>query len=140
VNRGDITLEEAEAALEDYRKRLEQAFDETKESAPPTASLERRGPEPIGVRPPVQTGVPRETLERILRHVTSWPEDFHPHPKLAKQLERRRDLLEKDAVDWALAEALSWGSLVLEGTPVRVSGQDTARGTFSQRHAVLVDY
>src|SRR6266542_1002420 len=86
------------------------------------------------------TGVDRQILERILERVTSWPDDFHPHPKLAKQLERRRDLLEKDAVDWSLGEALAFGSLVLEGIPVRLTGQDSRRGTFSQRHAVLVDY
>ena len=139
VNRGDITLEEAEAALEDYRRRLEQAFDETRESKPPS-DVEHGRPEPVGVRPRKETGVPRGTLDRILAAVTSWPEGFHPHPKLAKQLERRRDLLQKDAVDWSLGEALAWGTLVLEGTPVRVSGQDTRRGTFSQRHAMLVDY
>ncbi|HEX2069098.1 MAG TPA: multifunctional oxoglutarate decarboxylase/oxoglutarate dehydrogenase thiamine pyrophosphate-binding subunit/dihydrolipoyllysine-residue succinyltransferase subunit, partial [Actinomycetota bacterium] len=71
---------------------------------------------------------------------TSWPDGFTPHPKLAKQLERRRDLLEKDRVDWSLGEALAFGSLVQEGIPVRLTGQDSRRGTFSQRHAVLVDY
>ncbi|HYT29244.1 MAG TPA: multifunctional oxoglutarate decarboxylase/oxoglutarate dehydrogenase thiamine pyrophosphate-binding subunit/dihydrolipoyllysine-residue succinyltransferase subunit, partial [Actinomycetota bacterium] len=139
VNRGDITLDEAEAALEDYRSRLEQAFNETKESAPP-ANPERLRPAPIGVRPPVETGVEREVLDRILRTVTSWPDGFTPHPKLARQLEKRRDLLERDAVDWALGEQLAFGSLLLEGTPVRLTGQDTRRGTFSQRHAVLVDH
>jgi multifunctional 2-oxoglutarate metabolism enzyme len=140
VNRGDITLEEAEAALEDYRSRLEQAFEETKESRPPQQAPERRQRQGLGVLPPVETGVPAETLTRILDAITSWPEDFTPHPKLAKQLERRRDMLEKGTTDWALGEALALGSLVLEGTPVRLTGQDTRRGTFSQRHAVLVDY
>jgi 2-oxoglutarate decarboxylase len=140
VNRGDITVEEAEAALEDYRKRLEQAFDETKDSAPPPATVGERKPESLGVLPPVQTGVPRETLDRVLRAMTTWPEGFTPHPKLARQLERRRDMLEKDAVDWAAGEGLAFGSLVLEGTPVRLAGQDSRRGTFSQRHAVLYDY
>ncbi|MGH2557180.1 MAG: multifunctional oxoglutarate decarboxylase/oxoglutarate dehydrogenase thiamine pyrophosphate-binding subunit/dihydrolipoyllysine-residue succinyltransferase subunit, partial [Actinomycetota bacterium] len=140
VNRGDITLEEAEAALEDYRKRLDEAFEETKESAPPRAGQERRRSRPLGVLPPIETGVERKTLDQILGTITSWPDDFHPHPKLAKQLERRRDLLAKDAVDWSLGEALAFGSLVLEGIPVRLTGQDSRRGTFSQRHAVLVDY
>ena len=140
VNGGDITVEEAEAALEDYRKRLEQAFDETKATAPPPAKVDLQPPEPVAVRPPVETGVERGTLDRILAAVTSWPEGFNPHPKLAKQLERRRDLLEKDRVDWSLGEALAFGSLVMEGTPVRLTGQDSRRGTFSQRHAVLVDY
>jgi 2-oxoglutarate dehydrogenase E1 component len=140
VNRGDITVEEAEGFLADYRQRMEQAFDETKESAPPPARLERRGPQPMGVLPPVETGVERAVLDKILHRVTTWPEGFTPHPKLAKQLERRRDMLEKGAVDWALGEALAFGSLVVERTPVRLSGQDSRRGTFSQRHAMLVDY
>jgi multifunctional 2-oxoglutarate metabolism enzyme len=140
VNRGDITLDEAEAALEDYRKRLDEAFEETKESAPPRGELGRSRSQRLGVLPPLQTGADREVLDRILKRVTTWPDDFHPHPKLARQLERRRDLLEKDAVDWSLGEALAFGSLVMEGIPVRLTGQDSRRGTFSQRHAVLVDY
>jgi 2-oxoglutarate decarboxylase len=139
VNRGDITLEEAEAALDDYRHKLEEAFDATKESAPPIAE-DRHRLEPLGVLPPVETGVPRQTLDRILRQVTTWPDGFTPHPKLAKQLEKRRDMLNRGEVDWALGEALAFGSLVLEGIPVRVTGQDSRRGTFSQRHAILVDY
>ncbi|TML00471.1 MAG: multifunctional oxoglutarate decarboxylase/oxoglutarate dehydrogenase thiamine pyrophosphate-binding subunit/dihydrolipoyllysine-residue succinyltransferase subunit [Actinobacteria bacterium] len=138
VNRGDITVEEAEAALEDYRKRLDEAFEETKESAPPAP--ERRKPKSLGVLPPIQTGVDREVLDRVLGAVTSWPVDFTPHPKLAKQLERRRNMLQRDEVDWAMGEALAFGSLVLEGVPVRLTGQDSRRGTFSQRHAVLVDH
>jgi 2-oxoglutarate decarboxylase len=140
VNRGDITLEEAEAALEDYRNRLEEAFEQTRESAPPAVEAARRRPESVVVLPPVETGVDRATLDRIVHAVTSWPEDFTPHPKLARQLERRRDLLEKGAVDWSLGEALAFGSLVVEGIPVRLTGQDSRRGTFSQRHAVLVDH
>jgi len=139
VNRGDITVEEAEAALEDYRNRLDEAFAETKESAPP-ARLEGRKPRSLGILPPIETGVEREVLDRVLAAVTSWPEDFTPHPKLAKQLERRRDMLQRGEVDWAMGEALAFGSLVLEGVPVRLTGQDSRRGTFSQRHAVLVDY
>jgi multifunctional 2-oxoglutarate metabolism enzyme len=139
VNRGDITLEEAERALSAYRDTLERAFDETKESHPPTGPSRRERPAPIGVRPPVETGVPRETLQLIAEAVSSWPEGFTPHPKLAKQLERRRTLVADDTIDWAMGEALAFGSLVLEGTPVRLSGQDSRRGTFSQRHAVLID-
>ncbi|HZA27911.1 MAG TPA: multifunctional oxoglutarate decarboxylase/oxoglutarate dehydrogenase thiamine pyrophosphate-binding subunit/dihydrolipoyllysine-residue succinyltransferase subunit [Actinomycetota bacterium] len=138
INRGDITMEDAEAALRDYRGRLEQAFAETNESRPP--ERDRHHAKPTGVLPPTNTGVERGTLERILEVVTSWPDDFTPHPKLAKQLEKRRGSLEEDRVDWSLAEALAFGSLVLEGIPVRLSGQDSRRGTFSQRHAVLVDY
>lgn len=137
VNRGDITLEEAEAALEDYRAKMERAFDETRESAPP-AHARPRGQERVA--PPVETGVARPTLDAIVRAMTTWPDGFTPHPKLVRQLERRRDILEKDAVDWAMGEALAFGSLALEGIPVRISGQDSRRGTFSQRHAVWVDH
>ena len=139
VNRGDITVEEAEAALEDYRTRLEQAFDETTESAPPVAPVDEAPPRPGEPAAAIQTAVERGTLERIERAVTTWPERFTPHPKLARQLERRRDLLQLGAVDWSMAEAFAFGSLVMEGIPVRLAGQDSRRGTFSQRHDVLVD-
>ncbi|HEX9890567.1 MAG TPA: multifunctional oxoglutarate decarboxylase/oxoglutarate dehydrogenase thiamine pyrophosphate-binding subunit/dihydrolipoyllysine-residue succinyltransferase subunit [Actinomycetota bacterium] len=139
INRGDITLEEAESALKDYRGRLEQAFDEVQETRPPEPS-DLPASRPTGVLPPVETGVDRETLDRIVAGVTSWPEGFTPHPKLAKQLEKRRTMLAEDQVDWSMAEALAFGSLVLEGVPVRLSGQDSRRGTFSQRHALLVDH
>jgi 2-oxoglutarate dehydrogenase E1 component len=71
----------------------------------------------------------------------TWPADFHVHPKLARQLERRREALEggEPAIDWAHAEALAFASLLVEGVPLRLTGQDTERGTFSQRHLVLHD-
>jgi multifunctional 2-oxoglutarate metabolism enzyme len=140
VNRGDITLDEAEAALDEYRRHMEEAFEETKESRPPSASVDLRQQEPLGVLPPVETGVPRETLDHILRTATSWPDTFTVHPKLARQLEKRGEALAEDAVDWATGEALAFGSLLMEGAPVRLTGQDVRRGTFSQRHAVLVDH
>ena len=139
VNRGDITLEEAERALDDFRARLEDALVQTRgsEDAPVVA---RRPPPPRGVLPPVETGVDRATLDRIALAVNSWPEGFTPHAKLAKQLEKRRTMLTTDSADWAMGEALAFGSLVLDGVPVRLAGQDSRRGTFSQRHSVLVDY
>jgi 2-oxoglutarate dehydrogenase E1 component len=140
VNRGDITIEEAEAALEEYRQHMDEAFEETKESRPPTASPNLAPIEPIGVLPPVETGVPRETLDHILATATSWPDTFTVHPKLGRQLEKRGQELQEDTVDWATGEALAFGSLLLEGAPVRLTGQDVRRGTFSQRHAVLIDH
>jgi 2-oxoglutarate dehydrogenase E1 component len=81
-----------------------------------------------------------ETLTEITAGLTRVPEQFHVNPKIAKQLEgRRQGMKERHPVDWALAEALAFGTLLLEGTPVRLSGQDSRRGTFSQRHAVLYD-
>ncbi len=139
VDRGDITVEEAESALDDFRNRLEQALKETRSSAPPKLEGPPRRREMAGVLPQVETGVERATLDRIVQAVTSGAEGFTIHPKLARQLEKRRDQLARDEVDFAMGEALAFGSLVLEGTPVRLSGQDTQRGTFSQRHSVLVD-
>jgi 2-oxoglutarate dehydrogenase complex dehydrogenase (E1) component-like enzyme len=88
----------------------------------------------------METGVARETLTRIGRALTTVPSGFHLNPKMVQQLARRAKMAEGAApLDWGTAEALAFGSLLLEGTPIRVSGQDSSRGTFSQRHAVLVD-
>jgi len=137
VNRGDITVDEAEASLDAFRGKLESALAETRASSPELPE-ELRVPGGAGVLPAVPTGVDRGVLERIAAAVTSWPDGFAVHPKLARQLEKRRGMLGEDTVDWAMAEALPLGSLALEGTPVRLAGQDSRRGTFSQRHAHLV--
>jgi multifunctional 2-oxoglutarate metabolism enzyme len=140
VNRGDFSLEEAESALDEFRGQLEAALKDTR-SAPPSGlqqAIERDQPDDR--MPDIDTGADRERLTHILDTVTSAPDWFTPHPKLAKQLERRRSLLDQDAVDWAMAEAFAFGSLLMEGVPVRLAGQDSRRGTFSQRHAVLIDY
>jgi 2-oxoglutarate dehydrogenase E1 component len=86
------------------------------------------------------TAVDRASLERVLNGITTFPANFHLHPKLRNFIERRREVLEGAPMDWATAEALAFGTLVLEGTPVRLSGQDSARGTFSQRHLEYYDY
>ncbi|MBN8583732.1 MAG: multifunctional oxoglutarate decarboxylase/oxoglutarate dehydrogenase thiamine pyrophosphate-binding subunit/dihydrolipoyllysine-residue succinyltransferase subunit [Ignavibacteria bacterium] len=79
-------------------------------------------------------------LNRIVETITTLPADFHLHPKLRKFIESRREFLNGDTkIDWSFAEALAFGTLLLEGIPVRLSGQDSARGTFSQRHIVLTD-
>jgi 2-oxoglutarate dehydrogenase E1 component len=87
-----------------------------------------------------ETAVPEGTLARLDAALHRWPADFHVHPKLLRQLERRRAVVPAGgAVDWAHAEALAIASLLVEGVPVRLTGQDTERGTFSQRHLVLHD-
>jgi multifunctional 2-oxoglutarate metabolism enzyme len=140
INRGDITLDEAEKALEDFSARLQQALDETRQSAPPEVT--ELPPEvKVGeVAAHVETGVGRDVLDRLATALHTPPDGFSVHPKLAKQLETKAKMYADGEVDWALAEALAFGSLLLEGTDIRLSGQDTRRGTFSQRHAVLVDY
>jgi 2-oxoglutarate dehydrogenase E1 component len=141
VKRGHMSLEEAEQALDDFRQRLQQALDETRQSAPPRADLKAaEPPPPVGVLPHVETAVDRAVLDRVYDRMSHWPEDFHPHPKLVKQFETRDKVVrDQGEVDWATAEALAFGSLLLEGTDIRLAGQDSRRGTFSQRHAVLVD-
>jgi 2-oxoglutarate dehydrogenase E1 component len=140
VKRGDITLEDAERALEDFRARLEAALDQTRSSAPPRpTSLPEVKPPPSPVAP-IGTAVERAVLDRIADRLHHPPEGLTVHPKLARQLDARSSLYAGGEVDWPLAEALAFGSMLLEGTDVRLTGQDTGRGTFSQRHAVLVDY
>ena len=90
--------------------------------------------------PRVETGIDPETISRLATVVRTVPEGFVLHPKLARQFEQRDKVVADGEIDWALGEALALGSLLLEGTNVRLTGQDTRRGTFSHRHAVLVDY
>ncbi len=141
VNRGDITIKEAEDALAYFHASIERAFDSTREMGPPDINMERVFrviQEDIGER--IETRVPRATLEEILRALTTFPADFTPHPKLKRLIESRIGMLDTGTVDWATGEAFAYGSLLLEGVPIRLSGQDIRRGTFSHRHAVLVDY
>ncbi len=140
LNRGELTVEEAEKSFDDFRAVMQKAFEETRGADKGEDIRAARPPAPVGVQPPVDTGVERQRLERIHETVTSFPSHFKPHPKLQRQLEKRADMLERDAVDWPAGEALAFGSLLLEGFTVRLSGQDSRRGTFSQRHAVLIDH
>jgi 2-oxoglutarate dehydrogenase E1 component len=88
----------------------------------------------------VDTGVPAGRLEAIARALATPPGSFHVHPKVRRGLDQRLEMGQgKRPVDWGMAEALAFGSLLLDGVPVRLSGQDTRRGTFNQRHAVLFD-
>ncbi|TMM16808.1 MAG: multifunctional oxoglutarate decarboxylase/oxoglutarate dehydrogenase thiamine pyrophosphate-binding subunit/dihydrolipoyllysine-residue succinyltransferase subunit, partial [Actinobacteria bacterium] len=140
VKRGDITLEDAERALDDFSARLEAALDQTRSSAPPRPTS-LPAPKPAAAPlAPIETGVDRAVLDRVSERLHHPPVGLDVHPKLARQMEARANLYAGGEVDWALAEALAFGSILLEGTDVRLTGQDTRRGTFSQRHAVLVDY
>jgi 2-oxoglutarate dehydrogenase E1 component len=140
VKRGDISIEDAEEALTDFQSRLQRALDETRTNAPAGPVQAKPMPPAVGVLPHAQTGVDRPTLDAIYSVMSTPPEGFKLHPKLAKQFETRTKMFEAGEVDWALAESLAMGSLLLEGTDIRFAGQDSRRGTFSQRHSVLVDY
>ncbi len=144
LRRGDIDGATAERALEDFRQRLDAAFAQVKrreqERAEPRVELEPDPALELAAPDPTPTAVERGVLERVLRALETTPPGFTLHPKLRPQIERRRRLFEQGQVDFPLAEAFAFGSLVLQGVPVRLSGEDSARGTFSQRHAVFYDY
>jgi 2-oxoglutarate decarboxylase len=140
VKRGELTVEEAEGALADFQSKLQVALDQTRAQAPEVFKAPKP-PKPVGVLPHVSTGVDRTRLDLIFDHLSEYPPDFTPHPKLVRLFETRaKSYHDSGDVDWATAEALAIGSLVLEGTPVRLAGEDSRRGTFSQRHAALIDY
>lgn len=148
VARGDITLEEAEHVLQDYQAQLERVFTETRgdsytppPSSEPVAGLERPEAqlEDAGMMVGWKTAVDASVLERIGRAHTRPPEGFTVHPKLAQLLAKREQMSTEGGIDWGYAEILAFGSLLIEGTPVRLSGQDSRRGTFVQRHAVMHD-
>ncbi|WP_449385529.1 multifunctional oxoglutarate decarboxylase/oxoglutarate dehydrogenase thiamine pyrophosphate-binding subunit/dihydrolipoyllysine-residue succinyltransferase subunit [Cellulomonas soli] len=149
VARGDITLDEAEQALRDYQAQLERVFAETREDGwtpPPVeretvAGLERPESqhEDAGVMVGWKTAVDASLLERIGRAHVRPPEGFTVHPKLAQLLTKRELMSREGGIDWGYGELLAFGSLLVEGTPVRLAGQDSRRGTFVQRHAVMHD-
>jgi 2-oxoglutarate dehydrogenase E1 component len=89
----------------------------------------------------VDTSVPAETIERLADRITGLPEGFHPNPKIGKLLDQRREMIRSPAgrIDWGMGEALAMATLLNENIPIRMSGQDVKRGTFSHRHAVLFD-
>jgi len=141
VAAGVITAEEADATAAAVARDLA-----TRQAAVrkqhPEPQLDR-GAESLAAEEAAEpeTAVDADTLRRLNEQLTSWPKGFHINPKLAKQLEKRHAALTADdgRLEWAHAEALAFGSLLLEGTPIRLTGQDTVRGTFSQRHQTLWD-
>ncbi len=140
VRRGDLTLDEAEQALADFHARMQSALDDTRQSAPDEEIVAAPHPPSPGVLPHIETGVAKAELDRVYAALDTVPEDFTVHPKLAKQLEARTKLFQGGEVDWALAESLAFGSILVEGNSVRLAGQDSRRGTFSQRHSTLFDF
>ena len=138
----DAVLPESEVQqLEDrqhafYEESLTAAKAKGQQAGPPSADHAGES----GKVEEIPTGVPRETLARIGRVLTTVPPGFNLNPKMVQQLARRAKMAEgATPIDWATAEALAFGSLLLEGRSIRMSGQDSARGTFSQRHVVFHD-
>ncbi len=139
IGRGDITLDEAEQALQDYRDQLEKVFAEVREATTTPASTDDAPDVQPEFPVAMDTAVSQEVIKRIAESQVNLPEWFTVHPRLMPQLQRRAASVEDGTIDWATGEILAFGSLLMEGTPVRLAGQDSRRGTFVQRHAVLVD-
>ena len=138
VDAGVVTEDEAAAAVAQTHAELKEAHERLKAAiAEPRPASDGRIPEDTGGV--VRTEVTPQRLEELNEQLLAVPDGFELHPKLAKQLERRRDRLHDGGIDWGHAEALAFGSLLVEGIPIRLSGQDTERGTFSHRHLVLHD-
>ncbi len=152
LNLGELTREEAENIAKQRHEALEreltQAQDETyrppTDKNPPIQGIWTRSNFVGGLEmeaPEAPTGTDPARLADLLMKQTVLPENFRPHPKIKKFLESRRAMAEgKEPLDWAAAEALAFACTSTEGFRLRLSGQDSARGTFSQRHAVLHDY
>ncbi len=140
VGRGDITQEEYENAKQDFQNRLEIAFAETHaaETGATDVIEAQIEPEPA-TGAPETTGVGSEVVQLIGDAFVNKPQGFTVHPKLQQLLDKRLDMSRNGAIDWGFGELLAFGSLLLEGTNVRLAGQDSRRGTFVQRHAVLHD-
>ena len=138
IGRGDITMDDAEEALADYQAQLERVFRETKE-----ALSEQAGPMPWRPQPEpmtdIDTSVDAETIAMIGKAHTTLPEGFKPHKAVRRVLERRSEMSTSGNIDWAFAETLAFGSLLMQGKAVRLAGQDSRRGTFVQRHSVVID-
>ena len=137
IGRGDITVEEAEEVLRDYQAQLESVFNVVHNVEPDHSAnfLAPTAPDPATVN----TSVDEATLRKIAATQVATPEGFTVHPRLAPQLAKRTEMLDEGSVDWATGEMFAMGSLLLEGHPVRLAGQDVGRGTFSQRHAIVLN-
>jgi 2-oxoglutarate dehydrogenase E1 component len=153
LGHGGVTREEAASMTRACEEALDAERELARSDAPLPATDAKGGPPPAAGGPwepyvggredsveDTPTGVDAARLARLLRALARVPQGFHPHDKIERGLARRRQMANGEApLDWAAAEALAFASLAAEGWPVRVTGQDTARGTFSQRHATLHD-
>ena len=169
VGRGDITPQEAQEIAKSYQDELERVFTEARiqvtggtgsdgaGDATDTSTQDLSDPTKVGVPlssleiPHSQragtgmmlgwtSAVPRDVVERIGDAQVAWPESFTVHPKLQAMLSKRREATREDGIDWGLGELIALGSLLMEGVPIRLAGEDARRATFAQRHAVLHDH
>jgi 2-oxoglutarate dehydrogenase E1 component len=147
LRKGDISPKEAEEWLDQFQLKLQEAFDRTKEEQEPSSAHGDAAlytdEEVTGFQkePSPDTSITPEQLALVGKALTTVPPSFTPHPKLKPILNRRGAMAEgREPMDWAFAEMMAFGTIMLDGFRVRLSGQDSGRGTFSSRHALLFDY
>ena len=137
VGRGDITPEQADEIARDYQSQLEEVF------ASVANYQEEHDPNFVPPAVPNAEDVPTFISEQLIREIAATqvaiPEGFNVHPKLLPQLQKRAESINDATIDWSTGEMLAFGSLLKEGRPIRLAGQDSRRGTFSNRHAVIID-
>jgi multifunctional 2-oxoglutarate metabolism enzyme len=141
IGRGDITVEEAEQALRDYQQQLERVFKEVREAKNQPQDPYVTVPEYPAKRgdEDVETAVTFDVLKKVADTYTSVPDGFTVHPKVLPQLQRRAAAITEGPIDWGTGEIIAFGSLLMQGRSVRLSGQDSRRGTFVQRFATIID-
>ena len=144
VGRGDITREEFEQSNTDFQGRMEKAFTDVHEAMSKPVELQAR---PVGIGTTAsdhteinhESAIKGEVVELIGNAHSNLPPNFNVHPKLQQLLAKRLEMSREGGIDWGFGELLALGSLLVEGVNIRMSGQDTRRGTFVQRHAVFHD-
>ncbi|HEY0888356.1 MAG TPA: multifunctional oxoglutarate decarboxylase/oxoglutarate dehydrogenase thiamine pyrophosphate-binding subunit/dihydrolipoyllysine-residue succinyltransferase subunit [Nocardioides sp.] len=139
VGRGDITIEEAEAVLRDYQQQLERVFTEVREADSTPEAWTTVPDYPEKTVGQAHTAISPEVMKRIADAYVTPPSGFTVHPKVMPQLQRRATSITEGNIDWGTGEILAFGSLLMEGRPVRLAGQDSRRGTFVQRFATIID-
>ena len=143
VGRGDISQEEFDNAQADFQRQLETAFDDTHndkgDSGASAAAAPTVADPPAERSQPASTAVDISVIHRIGDAFNNIPPGFTVHPKLQQLLAKRGEMSREGGIDWGFGELLAFGSVLLEGMPVRLTGQDVRRGTFVQRHAVFHD-
>jgi 2-oxoglutarate decarboxylase len=139
IGRGDISVQDAEHALRDFSNQLEHVFNEVRElertPPQPSPSVERTQLPPADL----DTSVPLAAIHRIGDAHVELPEGFTVHPRVKPVLQKRFTMSREGQIDWAFGELLALGTMAMDGRMIRLSGQDTRRGTFVQRHAVVID-
>ena len=139
IGRGDITVEEAEQVLRDYQQQLERVFTEVREATSTPSEWTTVPDYPEKSVNETSTAISKETLKRISDAHVNAPDGFTVHPKVLPQLQRRAAAITAGPIDWGTGEILAFGSLLMDGRPVRLAGQDSRRGTFVQRFATIID-